>query len=82
MTFSSGSITENIALFVEHHLKHLANKHPSYLQDTPNFLRIIEDLNESENIPEGSMLVLIDVYALYTNIPQDEGIEAVRDFLH
>ena len=40
---ASGSITENIALFVGHHLKHLANKHPSYLQDTPDFLRMIED---------------------------------------
>ena len=45
---ASGSITENIALFVESHLKDLANKHPSYLQDTPDFLRMIEDLNEGE----------------------------------
>ena len=38
---ASGSITENIALFVENHLKDLANKHSTYLQDTPDFLRMI-----------------------------------------
>jgi len=35
----SGSVTENISLFVEHHLKHLADQRQSYLQDTPDFLR-------------------------------------------
>ena len=62
-------------------MKGLANKHSSYLQDTPDFLRIIEDINEKTNLPEGSILVSIDVSALYTNIPQDEGIEAVREVL-
>ena len=38
-----GSVTENIALFVENYLKELANKHNSYLQDTPDFLRMVED---------------------------------------
>ena len=35
----SGSLTENPSLFIEHHIKGLANKHPTYLQDTPHFLR-------------------------------------------
>ena len=78
---ASGSITENIALFVENQIKDLANKHSTYLQDTPDFLRTIEDINENNYIPEGSMLVSIDVSALYTNIPQDEGIAAVREAL-
>ena len=34
---ASGSVTENLGLFVEHYIKDLANKHPSYLQDTPVF---------------------------------------------
>ena len=41
----SGSITENISLLVEHFIKDLSMKHPSFLQDTPDFLRIIEDIN-------------------------------------
>ena len=77
----SGSITENISLFVEHHIKNLANKHHSYLQDTPDFLRSLEDLKLDGNLPENSFLVTIDVSALYTNIPQDEGIEAVTEAL-
>ena len=76
----SGSITENISLFVEHHIKNLANKHPSYLQDTPDFFREIEELN-SQKLPDNAILVTVDVSALYTNIPQNEGIEAVRESL-
>ena len=34
----SGSITENIGAYVEYHIKDIANKHTSYLQDTPDFL--------------------------------------------
>ena len=33
----SGSYTENISLFVEHHIKNLSNIHPTYLQDSPDF---------------------------------------------
>ena len=43
----SGSITENIGSYVEHHLKDLANKHNSYLKDTPDFLRVIENINQN-----------------------------------
>ena len=42
----SGSFTENPSLFIEHHIKNLANLHPSFLKDTPHFLREIEKINE------------------------------------
>jgi hypothetical protein len=35
----NGSITENISAYVDHHIKSLAVKHFSFLQDTPDFLR-------------------------------------------
>ena len=41
----SGTLTENIALFVENNIKDVAQTHESYLQDTPDFLRYINDLN-------------------------------------
>ena len=69
----SGSITENISIFVDHFLKPLADKHESYLQDTPDFLRFIEDFNNNETNIEG-ILFTIDVSSLYTNIPQTEGL--------
>ena len=33
----SESLTENIGTFVEHYIKHIANTHETYLQDTPDF---------------------------------------------
>ena len=68
-----GSITENISLFVEHHIKDISVKHESYLQDTPHFLRVIEKLNEGPKIPQNSVLVTSDATGAYHNIPQDDG---------
>ena len=76
-----GSITENIGKFVQVHLKKFSNTHHSYLQDSPDFLRAIEDQNESGDIEDNDILVTIDVTGLYTNIPQDQGIEACKDIL-
>ena len=75
----SGSLTENISLYVEHHIKHLATQHQSYLQDTPDFLRQIELVNSEGPLPSNAILVSIDVSALYTNIPQEEGLDAVKE---
>ena len=36
-----GSLTESLGKYVEHHIKDIANKHDSYLQDTPDFLRTL-----------------------------------------
>ena len=73
-----GSITENIGTFIQNTLKKYSNKHDSYLQDSPDFLRAIEELNESEIIESEDILVTIDVTGLYTNIDADDGIESVR----
>ena len=35
-----GSITKNLSLFVDTHTKDLVKTIPSYLQDTPDFLRL------------------------------------------
>ena len=61
----SGSITENIGLFVEHHLKKILNKHPSYLQDTPDFLRVIEEIQTEGPLPDNTILVSIDSTPTY-----------------
>ena len=57
----SGSITENISLFVEHHIKDISIKHPSYLQDTPHFFRVINKINQGPKLPKNSMLVSSDI---------------------
>ena len=35
---SSGSMFENIGKFIEHFIKEAGTTHPTYLQDTPDFL--------------------------------------------
>ena len=78
----SGSVNENIGHFVEHHIKNLAQKHETFLKDTPDLLRYIEKVNENEHSPQNAILVSMDVSAVYTNIPQSEGIECVREALN
>ena len=48
----SGSLTENLGVYIEHHIKDIANKHETYLQDTPDFLRIINTINQGQNLPK------------------------------
>ena len=67
--------------YVEHYIKQLATKHKSYLKDTPDFLRHIKKYNETEVIPPNTILVTMDVSAMYTNIPHSDGIEATKEAL-
>ena len=78
----SGSITENTSLFVQHHIREQATKHESYLKDTPDFLRKVEKLNQEQEIPENAILATIDISAAFTNIPQDEGAQAISECLN
>ena len=78
----SGSFTENIGKFAESHLKDLACDHPMYLKDTPHLLRQLEELNNSgQPLEDDTLLVTIDVSAMYSNIPQDEALQACKDKL-
>ena len=77
----SGSVFENIGKFIEHHIKDFANKHDSFLQDTPHFLRTLEEVNKNIRLKENSILVTIDVKALFTNILHDEGLQTLQGVL-
>ena len=77
----SGSMNENLGKFVESKLKEVANCHESYLQDTPHLLRLLSEANQNGLVRDGDIIVTIDVSALYTNIDQDEGLEACREAL-
>ena len=76
-----GSITENISKFVDFHAKALVRKLDTFVQDTPHFLRHIEDINKLGPLPSTAVPISIDVSALYTSIPQDEGVETFREAL-
>ena len=60
----SGTLIENIGIYVEHNLKEIGKSHESYLEDPSDFLRHLEEVNKGEKLPETGMLV-IDVIGLY-----------------
>ena len=50
---------------------------PSYVCDSSHLINLIRNLR----IPKDSILATLDVTSLYTNIPNDEGIEAIGGYL-
>ena len=69
---SSGP-TERISSFVDSLLQPIAIKQESYIKDTTDFINFIENTQ----IPDNVILATFDAGSLYTNIPQEEGIEIV-----
>ena len=65
--------TERISSFVDSLLQPIAKSQKSYLKDTTDFVNFIE----RRNLPGDVFLVSLDVASLYTNIPQEEGINTV-----
>ena len=54
-------------------LQLIAKEQESYLKDSTDFINYIE----RTRVPNNAILVSMDVTSLYTNIPQEEGIETV-----
>ena len=76
---SIGCHTEKISKYVDHHLQPLNQALPSYIKDTTDFLNKLDSL--PKKLPKNTIMVTMDVRALYTNVPNNEGIEAVKHFL-
>ena len=72
----SGGPTERISSFVDSLLQPIAQKQESYIKDTTHFINFIENTL----LPEAAILATLDVCLLYTNIPQEEGIDIVCHF--
>ena len=72
---NSGYYTENISSFLDHHLQRLAQALKSYIKDTNEFLKKLCSLPK---LPDGIILCTMDVVGLYTNIPHEEGLSALR----
>ena len=79
---ASGSCLENIGKYVQYHIKDIGTSHDSYLKDTPNFLNLINEANENTIFPDDTILVTMDVSALYTNIPHEEGLNCMEEALN
>ena len=72
------SHTSQISKYVDHHIQPLAKNLRSYVKDATDFINKIKNVG---TVPKGAYLVSMDVCSLYTNIPNDEGLEALRESL-
>ena len=76
---SIDSPTSKISEYVDFHLQPFTKTIKSHIKDTNHFL------NELQKIPEAQSkdcyLVTLDVRSLYTNIPNDEGINVIKNLL-
>ena len=55
----------------------MSTQHPTYVEDTPDFLSYLITINEKGLLPQEALLATFDVIRLFTNIPHIYGTEAV-----
>ena len=65
--------SKRISAFVYNILQSIAQSQKCYVKDATDFVNFIE----RTTLPESAFLVSLDVTSLYTNIPQEEGINTV-----
>ena len=70
---SVNSYTQKISAYVDDYLRPLAERLPSYIHGTAEFIKRLWARN--------CLLVTSDVSSLYTNIDTDEGLTIVREQL-
>ena len=71
--------TSKLSKFVDHYLQTHTKSLPCYIEDATDFINKLENVKDTS---KDSILVTLDVKALYTNIPNHEGIEAVKETLN
>ena len=64
----------HISELIDYYLKPIANRYDSYVKNTEDFLRKIEQLK----VPENAFLATLDIESMYTNIGIDAGIRSIR----
>ena len=73
---SANCHTYTISKYVDFHLQPVVKNIPSYVRNATDFL---QKLDKVKNIPNDCLLVTLDVKSVYTNIPNNEAIKAVRE---
>ena len=69
--------TEKISQMIDIILKPLIVQNKSYIEDTPDFLRKIQNIEMTDE----DWLISLDVSSLYTNIPHKDGLRSVEMLL-
>ncbi|XP_041420512.1 uncharacterized protein LOC121394223 isoform X1 [Xenopus laevis] len=75
-----GSLTEQVAKYVDSLLQPLIRVTSTYLQDTNDFLKIVNSIDPTW-CDNGFFFVTMDVNSLYTIIPHEEGLSVVRELM-
>ena len=71
---SIGCPTEKASQFIDILLRPYAQSGKSFIRDTPDFITKIRNIK----LHPDDWLFSMDITSLYTNIPHEEGIDAVR----
>jgi hypothetical protein len=74
----SGGDLENLAKWTSHWLNLLTNQVSTILKDTRDFKQRLENINNTNNIPQNSLIFSIDAVSLYTNIDTKFAINFLR----
>ena len=78
----SGCNTERISWFCDNSVKDKVKELDSFLEDTPDLLRKIKVIKESQIVPDNAKPIAIDIKSMYSNIPLQEGLEALEEALN
>ena len=82
ITSCCGTAIENLSAFTEFYLQQLARKLPSYIKDSTDLLNKIDQLNQNDPFPPGTLLVSWDVVSMFPNIKNNLGVKAVEEALN
>ena len=78
LSTNADTYSVNVNAFVDRDLQPLLANIPSYIKDTTDFFNKQSRFN---NLPDNTILVTLDVTALYSNIPHNDGIGACKKHL-
>ena len=73
----SGGPTERISPFVDHFIGPLVALSQSFIRVSTHLISILIELT----LWPGMLLFTLDITSLYTNIPHNEGIQAMKEIL-
>ena len=74
--FQVAQLYQKASEFLDHHLKHLMHLAKSYVNDTSEFLRKINELGK---VLDSTILVTADVVGLYPSIPHEDRLDALSE---
>ena len=69
------SASYKVAEYIDHFLQEISQKHPSYIKDTYDFLSKLC----TAKVQPHTLFITLDVESMYTNIDNEQGLEAVRN---